>query len=281
MNPNSNVTIIIPCYNDGKFIHEALNSALNQTLKADKIIIIDDGSDTETKAVIDKIKYDNVDVISQENRGVSCARNKAISLATTGYILNLDADDYLEPTFIEKTVEVLKKNKQVGVVSSYCRSFKGKNTEVEIIKPLGGNIKDFIVKNNGRANSIFRKQCWIDVGGYDEKMLKGYEDWEFWIAILKQGYSMHIVKEVLTHYRIKETSRDQTALSKHDFELRKYMFNKHNDVFKDFFDFYALELLRINSVLKNNVIKVNKSIDYKLGALILKPIRYIKQKLNG
>lgn len=277
----SNVTVIIPCFNDGKFIMEALHSVLNQTLKPEKIIIVDDGSNIETKTVLESIKMDTVTVLSQENSGVSHARNKAINLAETAYILNLDADDYLEPTFIEKTVEVLNNNKQIAVISSYCRNFTGKDTEVEIIKPLGGEVKDFIIKNNGRANSLFRKQCWEDAGGYDENMLNGYEDWEFWIAILKKNWSMHIIKEVLMHYRIKDVSRDQIALSKFDFELRKYIFNKHNDLFKEHFDFYALELLRRNSVLKNNVFKVKKSNEYKIGSFILNPLRQIKRKLNG
>lgn len=281
MNLNSNVTVIIPCYNDGEFILEALHSVLNQTLKAEKVIIIDDGSDNKTKLVLDSIEFEGVSLVSQENSGVSHARNKAIGLATTNYILNLDADDYLEPTFIEKAVQVLDNNKQVAVVGSYCRNFRGKNTELEIIKPLGGTVKDFIVKNNGRANSLFRKQCWTDVGGYDEEMLNGYEDWEFWIAILKQGFSMHIIKEVLTSYRIKEISRDQTALSKHDFELRNYIFNKHKEVFKEHFEFYAQELLRINSVLKNNVIKVKQSKEYQIGSFFSNPFKQIKRMLNG
>ena len=281
MNLNSNVTVIIPCYNDGEFILEALHSVLNQTLKAEKIIIIDDGSNKETKAVLRGIKVDGVTVITQENKGVSHARNKAIDLATSNYILNLDADDYLESTFIEKAVEILNKNEKVAVVGAYCRNFTGKNTDVDIVKPLGGEVKDFIVKNNGRANSLFRKQSWAAVGGYDEKMLNGYEDWEFWIAILKLGDSMHIIKEVLTHYRIKRTSRDQTALSKYDFELRKYIFNKHKDVFKEHFEFYTQELLRINSVLKNNVLKVKESKNYKIGSFFSNPFKLLKRAING
>ena len=277
----SNVTVIIPCYNDGEFILQALNSILNQSLKAEKVIIVDDGSNIETKAILDEIKIEGVTVISQKNSGVSYARNKAINLAKTDYILNLDADDYLEFTFIEKAVVLLNNNKQIAVVGSYCRNFTGKNIEVEIIKPLGGPVKNFIVKNNGRANSLFRQKCWKDVGGYDENMLNGYEDWEFWIAILKRGYSMYIIKEVLTHYRIKETSRDQTALSQYDFELRKFIFNKHRDLFKEHFDFYALELLRINSVLKSNVFKVKQSKEYQIGSFISNPFSLLKRTLNG
>ncbi len=281
MKSKSNVTVIIPCYNDGAYIMQALNSVLNQTVKAEQIIIVDDGSLDETKAILNKINEANVVVVFQENKGVSNARNKAINLAKTEFVLNLDADDYIEPKFIEKTLEVLKTDKTVGVVSSYCRTFKNKNKTLEIVKPLGGMLKDFIIKNNGRANALFRKRCWEEVGGYDEIMVNGYEDWEFWIAVLKNNWSMYIIPEVLSSYRVKQTSRDKTAIQNFDFELRQYIFNKHREVFEKYFDYYSLELLRRNTVLKNSVYKFKNSMDYKIGAFILAPVRFLKRKING
>lgn len=278
MEIKSNVTVIIPCYNDGIYIIEAVNSILNQTLKADKIIIVDDGSNAETKKVLEKIKHARLEIIYQENKGVSNARNKAIAVAKTDYILNLDADDYFEPSFIEKAVDVLNNNNQIVAVSSYCRSFNNEKT-IEIIKPLGGKLKDFIVINNGRASSMFLKKSWEAVGGFDEKMHEGYEDWEFWIAILEQEGTMHIIKEVLSHYRIKNTSRDQKAMENHDFELRKYIFLKHKASYERYMDFYIFQLLQQNSLLRNTIYKGKNSIDFNLGKFILKPFRFIKNKV--
>ena len=278
MEIKSNVTVIIPCYNDGKFIIEAVNSILNQTLKADKIIIVDDGSNAETKKVLKNIKHSSVEIVYQGNKGVSNARNTAIALAQTDYILNLDADDYFEPSFIEKAVAVLDNNNQVVAVSTYCRAFNNDKT-IEIIKPLGGKLKDFIVINNGRANSMFLKKSWEAVGGFDEKMHEGYEDWEFWIAILEQEGTMHIIKEVLSHYRIKNTSRDQKALKNHDFELRKYIYLKHKVIYETYLDFYVFQLLIQNSLLRNNMSKVKNSIEFNLGKFILKPFRFFKNKV--
>ncbi|MCL9769730.1 glycosyltransferase family 2 protein [Flavobacterium sp. HXWNR69] len=280
MNTKSDVTAIIPCYNDGEYINQALYSVLNQTVVPDKIIIIDDGSQESTKQVLATLKHPTLQIIYQQNKGVSVARNNAIKMATTSYILNLDADDYYEPTFIEKALSVLKTNHQVGVVGSYCRTFNHYGNTVEIVEPLGGITKDFIIKNNGRANSLYRKECWEQVGGYDEKMVNGYEDWEFWIAILKNNWHMEIIPEVLSHYRIKKASRDKTAFKNHDFELRKYIFEKHKEVYLAHLDFYTLEILRINSVLKNNVVKIKHSKEYKIGETILKPIRTIKSLLK-
>ncbi len=272
----SNITSIIPCYNDGQYIMEALQSLYNQTLLPEKIIIVDDGSDAPTKKILNAINHPLVQVIYQENKGVSAARNRAIDMAQTDYIINLDADDYFEPTFFEKAVAVFHKDQEVVAVSSYCRIFKA-NTTVEIIKPEGGSLKNFIVKNQSRASAMFTKKAWITVGGFDEKMKEGYEDWEFWIAILKLGGTIHVIQEVLSHYRIKKVSRDQNALKKHDFELRNYIFLKHKEVYHERLDFYIGELLRQNSLLRNSVHKAKKSIDYTIGEIILKPLRAIKK----
>lgn len=277
-NSTSNVTAIIPCYNDRKFIIEAVNSILNQTLKADKIIIVDDGSNAETKRILKNIKHSSVEIIYQKNKGVSNARNTAIALAKTDYILNLDADDYYEPTFIAKAVDLLNSNKQLVAVSSYCCRFY-KNKTIETLKPLGGSLKDFIVKNNCSANSMFRKKCWDLVGGFDEKMVAGYEDWEFWIAVLKKGGTIHIMREVLSHYRIKKLSRDQIALKNHDFELRKFIFLKHKEVYEKYLDFYVFQLLQQNSLLRNSIYKIKNSKEQNIGSLLFAPLRFIKNKV--
>lgn len=277
MNGISNVTVVIPCYNDGLYIMEALNSILNQTLKADKIIIVDDGSGQETKDVLATIIHKNVTIIYQENQGVCKARNNAIQLAETDYILNLDADDYFEATFIEKAVEVLNSNHKVAAVGCWVKILKNKVLEKEIKKPSGGSVKDFIVINNGIASSLFRKKCWEMVSGYDVEMRNGYEDWEFWIAILKCNYEMVILKEPLYTYRQKMHSRNTNALNKYDYDLRKYIFIKHKELYKEYFEFYSIELLRKNSIFSRNQDKVKQTLDYKIGNLVLFPIRLIKR----
>jgi glycosyltransferase involved in cell wall biosynthesis len=207
---------------------------------------------------------------------VSAARNHAIRIAQTDYILNLDADDYYEPTFLEKAVALLHQNPDVVAVSSYCSVFKKRKT-IEIVKPLGGKLKDFIVINNSRASSLFRKSSWEEVGGFDENMKGGYEDWEFWIATLKMGGRIAIVPEVLSHYRIKNNSRDQIALVNHDFELRKYIYTKHKEVYKEHIEFYTLELLRQNSMFRNSVRKIKKDVEYTIGYNLLRPLRFVKK----
>nr|WP_315142935.1 glycosyltransferase family A protein [uncultured Flavobacterium sp.] len=277
MNSTSNVTVIIPCYNDSAYIEQAINSIICQTVLPEKIIVIDDGSDEATKVVLRKIVAENLEIIYQQNQGVCNARNRGIDLASTDYILTLDADDFFEPTFIEKAIDVLKNNSKIGVVGSFVNVIKYGKLETEIHKPLGGIVKNFLIKNNAMASLMFRKQCWTEVSGYDENMVQGYEDWEFWIAILRNNWEMHIISEVLFNYRIKKKSRDTVALDLYDFELREYIFLKHKELYKEHFDFYVTELIRQNSILRNNSNKTKKSIDYKIGGLFLTPIRFVKK----
>lgn len=277
MNSTSNVTVIIPCYNDSAYIEQAINSIVSQTVLPEKIIVIDDGSDETTKVVLRKIVAENLEIVYQENQGVCKARNRGIDLASTDYILTLDADDFFEPTFIEKAIDVLKNNSKIGIVGSFVNVIKYGKLETEIHKPLGGIVKNFLLKNNAMASLMFRKQCWTEVSGYDEKMVQGYEDWEFWIAILRNNWEMHIISEVLFNYRIKKKSRDTVALDLYDFELREYIFLKHKELYEEHFDFYVTELIRQNSILRNNSNKTKKSIDYKIGGLFLTPIRFVKK----
>lgn len=274
------ITVIIPCYNDGIYINGALDSVLNQTLLPEKIIIIDDGSNEETLEILREIQSPIVQIIYQENTGVCTARNRAIDNATTEYILTLDADDYFERTFIEKAFNVVSSQANVGVVCCYYQGFKIDNSLMAVIKPLGGLVNNFLVQNNGLGNCLFRKACWEKVNGYDVRFDKGYEDWDFWISILKNGWEMHVIPEVLFKYRIKDVSRDQTAVALYDQELKMKLYDKHKEVYQKYAkQVYAL-LIYKNSKLKNKIAKTQSTLDYRLGASLLKPIRFIKKLFN-
>jgi len=276
----SNTTVIIPCYNDGKYIVEALNSIRNQTLKAEKIIIIDDGSDNETKTILKNIKAENVEVVCQENKGVCVARNIGVDLAKTDYILNLDADDYFEPTFLEKAVNVLNNNSHIGVVGCYYKILNNDRLNLNIVKPIGGTVKNLLANNNAMNCSLYRKICWSKVSGYDENMKDGYEDWDFWMSILKHNWDMHILKEPLFVYRIKKNSRDIVAFKEHHMKLKLYLFEKHKQVYLDNFESYFNQVTYINYKLKLKNLESTNTKASKIGNTILAPLKFLKMKIN-
>ncbi len=271
------ITVIIPCYNDGKYILETLNSVLKQTVLPERIIIVDDGSTSETVHILKSIQNELVQVMYQTNQGVCAARNNAITEVETSYVLTLDADDVFEPTFIEKSKPILDQNSSVGVVCCYYTEFGDGAQNKDIIKPSGRTEKDFLVKNNGVASALFRKNCWLGVNGYDENFKNGYEDWDFWLSILSKGWIMEVIKEPLFKYRKKMHSRDMTAVAQFDQELRLQLFEKHKDVYKTHFDTFTSQMIARNSMLQKSLNKSNQSIEFRFGSFIVKPLRGLKQ----
>jgi hypothetical protein len=273
----NDVTAVIPCFNDGAYIQEAVDSLLSQTVMPDRIIIVDDGSDLRTRSIIEKIDHPLINVIYQENQGVAAARNRAISKVKTSYVVTLDADDSFEPTFIEKALVAIKSKPEVVAVCCYYQKYKNNKPVLDVIKPLGGNVVNFLVKNNGQASALFKKSIWEKIGGYDVNFVNGYEDWEFWIAMLRDGNYMHIIPETLWRYRIKNSSRDQIALATYDFELKQQLYVKHKDLYLRHFEKVYSELTWRQKALNQSVINLKSSKQYKIGGIFISPIRFVKR----
>ncbi len=223
------VSVIIPCYNDGHYLDDAVNSARRQTFKDIEIIIVNDGSTDE--ATIQKLKSFNdslITVLHKENGHLSSARNHGIRQAKGEIIVTLDADDKFEKTFIEKGVEILRQNQDVGAVTCYLKSFGLKKYKW---KPLGGDLKNFLYRQESCASAMFRKSCWESIGGYDEQMKKGFEDWEFWIRLTAKGWRVEVVKEFLLNYRVTEKSMFLTEAEPRRVEIVNYIMEKHRELY--------------------------------------------------
>jgi glycosyltransferase involved in cell wall biosynthesis len=271
------VSVVIPCYNQAHFLHDALTSIVEQTYTNWECIIVNDGSIDNTEEVAQlwckknkKIKY-----LYKENGGLSSARNFGIQNSVGNYILTLDSDDKYDKTFIEKGVEILNKNETIGVVSSWGYRFM-ENNYFEPFKPDGKNLNDFLFKNAAIGTSLFRKKCWEEVQGYDETMKNGYEDWEFYIRVGKNGWETKIIQEYLFFYRQRKNSMRNIAVKEYDSQLKFYIFSKHKELYVNHFEELTQNLLWFAENNKKNELKRIYSIDYRLGSFILKPLRYIK-----
>ena len=273
---NGTVSVIIPCYNQAHFLPDALLSVLEQTYQNWECIIVNDGSpdDTETIAKDWCKKDDRFTYLYKENGGLSSARNFGINDAKGEYILTLDADDKYEKTFLSKGVALLDHNKKIGIVSSWGYRFVG-TVYSELFKPDGKNLNDFLFKNAAIGTSLFRKQCWIEVQGYDEKMKKGYEDWEFYIRVGKKGWETKIIEEPLFFYRQNPVSMRAEAVSNFDKEIRLYIFKKHKELYQNHFDETIEFLLSSIAFNKKNELKRINSIDFRIGNTLLKPFRFL------
>lgn len=220
------VSVIITCYNYGRFLNESIESVLNQTYKNDEIeiIIVNDGSTDNTNEIA---KLYPVKIINQTNQGLPIARNIGISFSKGRYILPLDADDKLHPTYLEKTVPILENTSDIGVVYTHRCHFGliqtkkyAKSFDLEELKE-----KCFI-----NYCSLFRKELWSECGGYNTKMILGYEDWDFWLNIAKRNWRFELVDEVLFFYRKHGISLIDIAKSNHA-ELVKIIYENHPEIF--------------------------------------------------
>jgi len=188
---NELVSIVIPVWGEyEKFYERCLSSVLKQTYKNYEIIKVDTETDLPT------------------------ARNVGIRKAKGKWILPLDVDDEIEPTYLEETVgkgDIVTTAQTNGVVIE---------REIEIEK--------FKTQNQLIACSLFKKEVWENIGGYDENLKEGYEDWDFWWRACKAGYKITLVDKPLYTYTQREDSMvDNTK--KNQKEILSYIRKKNDD----------------------------------------------------
>ena len=191
------VSVVIPCFNSGDTLQQTLDSVKRQTWPNTEIIVVDDGSsESETINLIDSLR--EVTVIRQPNRGLPAARNVGFRAAGGEYVLPLDSDDWLAPEALMMMLSALKSSPKPDFV--FC------DTRLE------GEAKGVLRKQYNYFEQLFlnqlpycllmRKRIWEDVGGYDESMTNGYEDWEFNIRLGLNGYHGLALPRPLFHYRV-------------------------------------------------------------------------------
>lgn len=204
-----NVSIVIPAYNQGEYIVDALESAVNQTL-ACEVIVVNDGSTDNTS---DVLKDYDVKVITQVNKGLASARNTGIMNATGEYILFLDADDILNENCAERLLTIAE-TQNADIVAGSFKTF-GTSNETVVLQP-NPTIDDFKVANRIGYSALVRKDVLLEVGGYSPRMVEGYEDLHLWFDLLKRGKKLVTTPDILWLYRTKENSMIHNAVRFHD-----------------------------------------------------------------
>lgn len=197
---NLRVSVIIPCFNYGRFVGEAVTSALEQVYPHVDVIIVNDGSTDDSGEICDRLA-DNprVRVLHQTNQGLSAARNTGARASNSEFLLFLDADDLLEPSAITLMLWSLLNNPGAAYVYSSQRFFGDQQL---VWEPQEFNGFDLLWSNHPSVCSLIRREAFDRVGGYSSGMVVGYEDWNHWIMLLRTGlYGMRLRAPLFKHRR--------------------------------------------------------------------------------
>ncbi len=222
------ISIIIPCYNQGNYLEEALQSIAQYKEKdVYEIIIVNDGStDSGTISILKELSAKGLHVIQQVNKGLGAARNAGIKAASGEFILPLDCDNKIRPDYISEGIELLNEYPELDVVYANAEYFGEKGG---IWESGEFNLQRLMIENYIDACAIFRKSTWERVGGYDEKMpVMGYEDWDLWLRIAFQNGRFKYINKVMFDYRytsqsmIRSVHQDKLTL------IYQYMEKKHS-----------------------------------------------------
>ena len=237
------VSVIMPCFNQGQFIEEAVESIIAQTFTPVEIIIINDGStDIETVRLLNHYQKPNVSVIHTENRGPSAARNVGIHQAKGQYILPVDADDRIAPTYLEKAVPILASQPEIGIVYTQAELFGAKTGSFDL-PPY--QFPDILLGNMIFNSSLYRKADWEKVGGYNENMVCGWEDYDFWLSILELGKDVFRIPEVLYYHREVANSRSEQMTQEYWVKSYTQIFANHPQLYSDHIDILFKQLVEL------------------------------------
>lgn len=267
------ISVIVPCYNQGKYLAETLNSIINQTFTNWECIIVNDGSSDCTTETANPfcVKDQRFHYIEQKNQGLALARNNGIKASVGKYILPLDADDLIDPTYIEKAIKHFQEHPDTSIV--YCRAqlFGAVNQDWDLPQY---NYESFIWMNCIFCSAVFKRADYDKTIGYNPNMIYGFEDWDLWLSILSKDSTVYQIDEPLFFYRKKSQSMTTTTHEQMR-DLYSIIYNNHKEIYEPYCNHlieYKNASLLLEEEAHNAILKVKASKSYRLGYFILHPI---------
>lgn len=264
--PGPRVSIIIPFYNLAHTIDQTLASVRAQTFADYEVLVVDDGStQPQSQQAIDRLEREfegqTWRVLRKANGGLGSARNFGIAHARANLVLPLDADDVLEPTFLERVVGAMDRDPSLAAVGTLVRYFEDTPDRVTGAWLPVGFDRDLLCCENWACNAtaLLRKDAVLEAGGYDER-LTAFEDWDLYCGLARLGHRCLIVPEFLFCYRIRPNSMLRTEGTSRRVALCSTILARHPGLAR-----------RPERALR---IEVSKSVDQRARELLEENIRY-------
>jgi len=242
-------SVVVTCYNLGRYLDDAVDSVLAQTDQDFEIVIVDDGStDPATRELLEHYQRPKTRVVHIDNRGLPGARNEGIRQTTGTYVCTLDADDMLERTYLEKSAAVLDRKQSVAFVSHWLKTFGDEEREWT---PTSADFPALLDMNTINGAALVRRDALEAVGLYDETMRHGCEDWDLWISMVERGLRGVILPEVLFFYRRRPDSMSRIMMEgATHVGLYQYLIEKHRTSFET----HAVDLLLRRETVRTTVL---------------------------
>lgn len=209
------VTVVITCYNQGRWVDEAVLSVFEQSEQSWEIILVDDGStDPDTRQVLDVLaEWPRVRLLRQANSGLPAARNAGMREARGEFLVPLDADDELEREYLAQMIPALEGRPDAAFSHCWGRYF-GTFDAYWLTRPY--NPYQMLLSNSVLGCALIRAETWRSVEGYDESLIDGHEDWDLWLRFQERGWSQVQVRQPLFRYRMRGRSMSVDTLSVHE-----------------------------------------------------------------
>lgn len=215
------ISVILPVYNNERYLDEAIESILKQTyLDFELIIITEFGSSAKSIEIIDSYKDERIAIIKNGHRlGLARSLNLGLMLAKGEYVARMDADDVSEPRRFALQVEYLDRNQNVAVCGSYVITVDGDGKAIEWVKypvePLVVKWSMFLSCAIGHSSIMARKETLQSMGGYREDA-KQAEDYDLWLRMLEK----HNITNLPQFIHKRRRHESNTSISKRD-ELKE------------------------------------------------------------
>ncbi len=210
------VSVVLPVYNGARYLKEAIDSVLAQSFCDFELIIIDDGSEDESAAIVRAYADDRIRFFQQPNKGLAATLNRGISLAAGEFIARQDQDDVCFPERFRRQVEYLKDHPEVGMVGTFAEILaERQKTGRQLAHPLDDAVLKFgLLFDNHFVHSsmMIRRAVFDEVGGYSEdRQRQPPEDYELWSRVIRR-FKVANLPEVLMAYRELSTSMSRTGV---------------------------------------------------------------------
>lgn len=223
------ISVIIPAYNQGHYLGEAIQSVLDQTYPDFEVIVVDDGSTDKTAQVACSFSDPRVRYIHQENRGLSAARNTGILRSSGKYLTFLDSDDLFVADKLETLLNAMQRDPELGFVAGQAVLIDENALPLGKVfdTPLPENPAHLLLWNPLHVCSVLLRRDWQQKVGLFDESLQAYEDWDMWLRLARAGCRMGWVPHPVSLYRFhtRQMTRDKERMTAATFAVLKKVYS--------------------------------------------------------